>query len=73
VATTAPARSAPLPPNQAMSHKATVTAVTAMITGTAVLALLFIGGQPRAPAGRGSGSAAVCPAGMSAVTTASSA
>jgi hypothetical protein len=73
VAKTAPERRAPLPPNQAISHRATVTTVAARITPAAVLALLFIGGQPRAPAGWGSGAAAACPAGMSAVTTASSA
>jgi hypothetical protein len=73
VARTAPARSGPLPANQAISHKATVTVVAAMITATAVLALLFIGGQPRAPAALRGGWAAVGSAGMSAVTTASSA
>jgi hypothetical protein len=73
VARTAPARSAPLPANQAINHKATVITVVAMITPAAVLALPFIGGQPRAPAGSRRGWAAVCPAGMSAVTTASSA
>jgi len=73
VARTAPARSAPLPANQAISHKATVTMVAAVISATAVLALLFSGGQPRAPAGWRGGWASVSPAGMSAVTTASSA
>jgi len=72
VARTAPARSAPLPANQAISHKATVTMVAAVITATAVLALLFIGGQPRAPASLRGGWAAA-DSGMSAVTTASSA
>src|SRR5580658_9392957 len=73
VARIAPARTAPLPANQAISHKATVTMVAAVITATAVLALLFIGGQPRAPAGLRGGWAAVGSAGMSAVTAASSA
>jgi len=73
VAKTAPASSAPLPANQAISHKATVTMVAAVITPTAVLALLFNGGQPWARAGLGSGWATIGPAGMSAVTTASSA
>jgi hypothetical protein len=73
VARTAPARSDPLPADQAITHKATVIIVVAMITPTAVLALPFIGGQPRAPAGLRRGSAAVGPAGMSAVTAASSA
>jgi hypothetical protein len=73
VVKTAAARSAPLPANQAISHKVTVTMVAAVITPAAALALLFIGGQPRAPAGLRTGWASVCPAGRSAVTAASSA
>ena len=73
VVKTAPARTAPLPANQAISHKASVTMVAAAITPTAVLALLFNGGQPSARAGLASGWASSSPAGISAVTTASSA
>jgi hypothetical protein len=72
VAKTAPARIAPLPANQATSHKVSVTRVAAVITPTAVLAPLFNGGQPWARTGLGGGWASSSPAGMSAVTTASS-
>jgi hypothetical protein len=73
VAKIAPARMAPLPADQAISHKATVTTMAALITPIEVLALLFNGGQPLARAGLRTGWAAICPVGMSAVTAASSA